>query len=141
LTRALGHAKKVQQKLHVANAIQRRNPSISLTQGMTHAEEAGGGSLGRIATSALGSIPLVGGLAQGIATEVLGTSGGMTREGGFRGGRSRGVQMIDASTGLNLGVISRKKALSVLIRKKRPFGPRKKQIIITRDGEHIHEVS
>jgi hypothetical protein len=73
-----------------------------------------GFDVGSAAESALSGVPFVGPIASNLLSQsgILKPKSAPT--GGAQGGRSRGVQLIDASTGLNLGVISRKRALSVL---------------------------
>jgi hypothetical protein len=82
---------------------------------------------------------LAGGLLEAAGTVVpgLGLAGKAISglEAGGRGG-SKGVNMIDASTGLSLGRISRKKALRVLQRRGR-YTKRQKAHIVIKDGEKV----
>jgi len=72
------------------------------------------------------------GVAGGVAIELIPDGqGGMVpaRKGGLKG-----VSMIDASTGLRLGIISRKRALALLGRKRRPVSRTKTKLLSIKDG-------
>lgn len=92
-----------------------------------------------LATSLLSGVPIVGPLVADVAEQlipeaVLGAEP-MAPTVGRRGG-ARGVQLIDASTGLNLGTISRKRALSVLIRRAK-FRRAAKKIVLVPSGSEV----
>lgn len=100
--------------------------------------------LTQLASSAVGSIPFVGGLASNLIDQVAGGAeiipgidGGQPSTG--RGG-TRGVMLVDSRLG-NLGMISRRKALAVLMnRGKRPPVRRMKQVAVIRSGEQVVKI-
>lgn len=99
--------------------------------------EQQGLDLGALAESALGGIPFVGGLLQEGVSQVRGGALGGGTPG--RGG-SRGVQLVDATLG-NLGTISRRKALGILInRGKRPPRRSKPTFIQVPQGQSVVRV-
>jgi len=80
----------------------------------------------------------VAGGAAGAAGGIIGESFDSTAP-MSRGGRARGVWLVDKSTGLNLGVISRKRALGVLSRRaKQPRHTRK--FVVVPSGQCLTEV-
>lgn len=97
--------------------------------------------LTQLASSAVSGIPFVGGLASNLIdqTQAIADTGAGTLPQTGRGG-VRGVQLVDSHLG-NLGTISRKKALAVLMaRGKRPPVRRNKQVAILRSGETVVKV-
>lgn len=94
-----------------------------------------------LASSVVSSIPIVGGLASGLIDQGPALLGGNVGAGVPSGrGGVRGVTLVDSKLG-NLGVISRKKALSILVnRGRRPPRRSSKTVAILKAGESIQVV-
>jgi len=128
-------AKKKQVK-KVAKA-KGKNVGIKQASKIVAQSDKTGIDLTELASSAVAGIPFVGGLASNLIDQGASIAGAGVTSG--RGGR-RGVQLVDASLG-NLGTISRKKALSILInRGKRPPRRSKPTFIQVPQGQSVVRV-
>lgn len=128
-------AKKVAKK---AAAKKGKKLPIKKASKLAKAADKGGFDVAEFASAAVGGIPFVGGIASNLIDQGVGLAGGQGK--GGRGG-TRGVQLVDSTLG-NLGTISRKKALSILVnRGRRPPRRRTKTIAILRAGESAQVVN
>lgn len=99
--------------------------------------EKEGFDIAEFASAAVGGIPFVGGIASNLIEQGTALAGAGVPSG--RGGR-RGVQLVDATLG-NLGTISRRKALGILVnRGRRPPRRSAKTVAVLRAGESIQVV-
>ena len=134
-----GKAKTAKKKQAKAIAKSKGKP-ISLAHASKISKQADqtGQDITDVVSSAVSGIPFIGGLASGLidkGSEIAGRQGM-----GGRGG-TRGVQLVDSTLG-NLGTISRKKALSILVnRNRRPPRRRQKTVAILRAGETAQVVN
>jgi len=130
---------KTKQKKNAKKALKKKgkkNDIRSVSKTVKKADKLGIDANELIA-SGLDSIPFVGGLlGEGVRQSGLGAPAQGT---GGRGG-ARGVQLVDATLG-NLGTISRRKALSILINKnKRPPRRSKPTFIQVPQGQSVVRV-
>lgn len=113
---------KSRAKKNAKKALKRKNKRHDIKSATRAVQKADkiGIDVQELVASGLDSVPLIGGLAGELVRQA--PSGAMEQVSSGKGG-VRGVQLVDATLG-NLGTISRRKALSILINKnKRP--PRK----------------
>jgi len=139
--------RKTRRKRQAKNAAKKRGKKISLKTASKIVQESDrtGVDVPAIVDSVVSGIPIVGPLASELLTQTgaLGgiqdlVSGGMGGTSG-RGG-TRGVSLVDSKLG-NLGVISRKKALQVLMsRGKRPPRRQKPTFIQVPSGQSVVRV-
>lgn len=129
-TKAKKNAKKALKKKGKKSDIK------SATKAVKKADKSGI-DVQELVASGLDGIPFIGGLAGEAFRQVAPQAGGGVSSG--RGG-ARGVQLVDATLG-NLGTISRRKALSILINKnKRPPRRSKPTFIQVPAGQSVVRV-
>lgn len=135
---------KTKQKKAAKAALKKagvKNPTLKQSSALVKKSEKSGLDVGSLIKSGVSGIPFVGSLAE----EALSQSGVLDQFGtqtggqvsGGRGG-ARGVMMIDAKTGLNLGVISRRRALRMLSRTK--VASKSRRVAILRSGEQVVKI-
>ncbi|MGH6787951.1 MAG: hypothetical protein ACREBO_14075 [Novosphingobium sp.] len=114
-----------------------KNPSLKAASKLAQQSEKTGIDPTELLSSAVGGIPFVGGLASNLIDQTSAIAGAQGVSG--RGG-VRGVQLVDSKLG-NLGTISRKKALQVLMtRGKKAPRPRKPTFIQVPQGQSVVRV-
>lgn len=138
---------KTAKKKAVKKAAAKKGKKVGIKTATKIAKQADkqGIDVASLADSVFASVPFVGPLVSEVAgqagiTEGIAALAGQPSAGGApsgRGGR-RGVMMVDASTGLNLGSISRKKALGVLTRRKQ--FRRSKKVVLVPAGQEVRVI-
>lgn len=130
---------KTKSKKAVKKAAKAKGKSIGVVQAskiVKQADKAGIDPV-ELLSSAVSSIPFVGGIASNLIDQSSAIA--QSQASGGRGG-VRGVQLIDSKLG-NIGTISRKKALSILVnRNRRPPRRSSKTVAVLRAGESIQVV-
>lgn len=130
---------KTAKKKKAKQALKKKGKKSNLKNASKAVKKADSAGLDvtELIASGLDGIPFIG----GIAGEALRQGAPLAGGGGVSGrGGTRGVQLVDATLG-NLGTISRKKALSILVnRNRRPPRRRGKTVAILRAGESAQVV-
>lgn len=114
-----------------------KNPTLKQASNLAKQADKTGIDVESLVTAGVSGIPFVG----GIASELIGQSG-ILAGGGVPSGRGgvRGVMLVDSRLG-NLGTISRRKALTVLMnRGKKAPRPRKPTFIQVPQGQSVVRV-
>lgn len=127
-------AKTKQKKIaKMAGTVKGKKIPLAMATKIVKQAEKRGLDVKALATSVLAGVPIVGPLVAEVAEQLIPEPDVLSPLAGMpiraRGG-AKGVMMIDASTGLNLGTISRKKALGVLVRRQKFRRPSKKVVFL-----------
>lgn len=130
---------KTAKKKKVKKALKKKGKKASLKEVSKIVKDADKQGIDpvELISSGVSSIPFVGGIASSLIDQTIGagTGGGGTGKGGVRG-----VMLVDSKLG-NLGTISRKKALSVLMnRGKKIPRARKPTFINVPQGQQVVRV-